>query len=103
MALPKHKHCKIFIDEIQRLPSLLNTVQSIVDDNKQIIFLLTGSSARKLKRGAANLLPGRIFQHKLFPLIYWEIKEQFNLEKALQIGTLPEVYLEDYLQDNREI
>jgi predicted AAA+ superfamily ATPase len=98
-ALPTNTHCKIFVDEIQRLPSMLNTIQAIVDDNKHIIFFLTGSSARKLKRGAANLLPGRILQHKLFPLVYWEINKQFNLEKALQIGTLPEIYLETYGPD----
>jgi predicted AAA+ superfamily ATPase len=51
----------IVIDEIQRLPSLLNTVQSVIDDpSNQFRFILTGSSARKLKRGGANLLPGRI-------------------------------------------
>src|SRR5262245_37666798 len=49
---------RIFIDEIQRLPSLLNTIQVLVDQNKQLKFFLTGSSARKLRRGQANLLPG---------------------------------------------
>ncbi|MBF0316400.1 MAG: ATP-binding protein [Oligoflexia bacterium] len=92
---------RIFIDEVQRLPSLLNTVQSIIDDYKQVTFLLTGSSARKLRRGAANLLPGRILQHRLAPLIYWEIRDSnnFDLEKALTIGMLPEIYLEDYGQE----
>jgi len=58
----------VLVDEIQRLPSLLNTIQALIDDNKTTSFILTGSSARKLKRKNANLLPGRIFAHRLFPL-----------------------------------
>ncbi|MFN8944149.1 MAG: AAA family ATPase, partial [Pseudobdellovibrionaceae bacterium] len=51
---------KVMIDEIQRIPSLLNTVQALIDENKSRQFFLTGSSARKLRRGNANLLPGRV-------------------------------------------
>ena len=51
----------VFIDEIQRIPSLLNTVQYLLDQEHPPRFFLTGSSARKLRRGQANLLPGRIF------------------------------------------
>ena len=54
---------RVFIDEIQRIPSLLNTVQYLLDQRPAPRFLLTGSSARKLKRGDANLLPGRIFTY----------------------------------------
>lgn len=86
----------ILVDEIQRIPSILNTIQSLIDSNRSFRFLLTGSSARKLKRGSANLLPGRVLLEYLPPLVYWELKGQFNLEKALTIGTLPEVYLEDW-------
>src|SRR5437867_1922886 len=51
----------VFVDEVQRLPPLLNTVQSILDDPANSYrFLLTGSSARKLRRGGVNLLPGRV-------------------------------------------
>ncbi|MBK8205002.1 MAG: AAA family ATPase [Bdellovibrionales bacterium] len=50
----------VFIDEIQRIPSMLNTIQALIDGNKSLRFLLSGSSARKLARGRANLLPGRI-------------------------------------------
>src|SRR5256885_1408634 len=58
----------VFIDEVQRLPSLLNTVQGILDENpRKYRFYLTGSSARKLKRGKANLLPGRVVQCQLGP------------------------------------
>ena len=86
----------VLVDEIQRIPTLLNTIQSLVDANRALRFLLTGSSARKLKRGNANLLPGRVLIEHLPPLLYWELGEAFNLQKALTIGTLPEVYLETW-------
>jgi len=86
----------VFIDEIQRIPSLLNTIQSIIDNNKKIRFFLTGSSARKLKRSEVNLLPGRIFRFNLHPLTFWELEEKFQLDKCLTTGSLPEVYLNDY-------
>ena len=58
----------IFIDEVQRLPSILNTIQMLIDNEPgRYKFYLTGSSARKLKRGRANLLPGRIFPTKSGP------------------------------------
>lgn len=94
-ALPDKKNV-VFIDEIQRLPSMLNTIQSLIDSNSDLKFFLTGSSARKLKRGQANLLPGRVLLEYLPPLVYWEIKEIFDLEKVLTIGSLPEIYLESY-------
>ncbi len=84
---------KILIDEIQRLPELLNTVQALIDEDRERVFLLTGSSARKLRRGQANLLPGRVFLHYLYPLTFWELGERFDLDRALTVGTLPEPYL----------
>jgi len=98
-ALPKHganQKTIILIDEIQRIPSMLNTIQALIGSNANLKFLLTGSSARKLRRGQANLLPGRILLEYLPPLVYWELKDKFDLHKALTIGTLPEVYLQDY-------
>jgi predicted AAA+ superfamily ATPase len=92
---PQDDHL-ILIDEIQRIPSMLNTIQSLIDVRENLRFLLTGSSARKLKRGQANLLPGRVIIEYLPPLVYWEISQNFNLHKALTIGTLPEIYLQDY-------
>lgn len=89
---------KILIDEIQRIPSMLNTIQALIDGNPNLQFLLTGSSARKLKRGNANLLLRRALLEYLPPLVYWELTEGFNLEKALTIGTLPEIYLEEWGQ-----
>ena len=84
----------ILIDEIQRVPALLNTIQAMLDEGCDHRFLLTGSSARKLKRGGANLLPGRILLEYLDPLSYWELGASFNLERALKMGTLPGVYLD---------
>jgi predicted AAA+ superfamily ATPase len=85
----------VFIDEIQRIPSMLNTVQYLLDQAGSLRFLLTGSSARKLKRGQANLLPGRIFTYELGPLSCSELGEQFDLRKALRKGLLPGIYLEE--------
>lgn len=88
----------IFIDEIQRLPRLLNSIQAIIDDNRGLKFYLTGSSARKLRRSDANLLPGRILRYNLGPLVACELDYKLNTHKALEIGTLPEVYLESNQQ-----
>jgi len=84
----------ILVDEVQRVPSILNTIQALIDENKGHRFLLTGSSARKLKRGGANLLPGRVLLEHLDPLTYWELGEHFSLERVLQVGSLPGVYLD---------
>ena len=80
----------IFVDEVQRIPNLLNEVQSIMS-KFPCQFILTGSSARKLKRGGANLLAGRAFERHLFPFTYNEIKDQFSLDNILLFGTLPPV------------
>lgn len=80
----------IFIDEVQRLPELLNEVQYLMQ-NFDCNFILTGSSARKLRRGGANLLGGRAVQRYLFPFTYEEIKNLFKLDDALLFGTLPPI------------
>ncbi len=85
----------IFIDEVQRIPSLLNTVQSLIDHDRSLKFLLTGSSARKLRRGQANLLPGRLFTYEMGPLSPLELKAEFDLRTALKVGLLPGAYLSD--------
>lgn len=89
----------IFIDEVQRVPSLLNTVQSMLDRTKRggakvPRFWLTGSSARKLRRGHANLLPGRLFTYQLGPLCAAELDYRVDTRRALSVGLLPEPYLE---------
>ena len=84
----------IFLDEIQRLPILLNEVQHLMS-HYPVQFILTGSSARKLKRGGANLLAARALEYELFPLVYREIAGRIKLEDALRYGTLPVVFTED--------
>lgn len=85
----------VFIDEIQRLPSLLNTIQAIIDEQPgQFRFLLTGSSARKLKRGNANLLPGRIHAFYLGPLTCRELDYRMNIKEVLSFGSLPGIVTE---------
>lgn len=83
----------IILDEIQRLPELLNEVHSLIFDYPgRYLFALSGSSARKLKKTEANLLAGRALNKKLFPLISQEIGPEFNIEQALFSGTLPFIY-----------
>ncbi len=81
----------IVIDEVQRIPELLNEVHWLVED-RGLRFLLCGSSARKLKRGGGNLLGGRAVRYQLHPLVSAEIPD-FSLEKALNAGMLPRHYL----------
>lgn len=83
----------------KRIPELLNTVQAIIDSNKsKIKFYISGSSARKLKRGSANLLPGRVFSYRLGPLCCNELNFKMDTLKALEVGTLPEPY---FLKDKK--
>ncbi len=84
----------IVIDEIQRVPRLLNVVQLLIDAKKGHRFVLTGSSARKLRRDGANLLPGRLILEYLDPLMLEEMTEPFLLEDVLQTGSLPGIYLD---------
>jgi uncharacterized protein len=80
----------IFIDEIQKLPELLDEVHSLIESSKgRYKFILTGSSARKIKRQGANLLVGRARTENLFALTAHEMKSDFNLEQSLLFGNLP--------------
>ncbi len=78
----------VIIDEIQKVPRLLDVVHSLIEETDKI-FVLTGSSARKLKRGGANLLAGRAQVLELHPFSVFELKDDFVLEQALAFGTLP--------------
>ncbi len=80
----------IVIDEIQKVPRLLDIAHQLIQKRK-LQFALTGSSVRKLKHGSANLLAGRAFLYKLFPLTFLELKNRFNLNQVLQFGSLPEI------------
>jgi predicted AAA+ superfamily ATPase len=80
----------LVIDEVQKLPKLLDLVHKLIESTDKI-FILTGSSARKLKRGNANLLAGRAFSYKLMPFSSFELGEKFNLDEALNWGLLPKL------------
>jgi uncharacterized protein len=84
----------VVIDEIQRLPILLNEVHRLIE-GQGLFFLLTGSSTRKLRRGGVNLLGGRARTRYLHPLTFQELGKQFDLLRALQTGLLPSVYFSD--------
>ena len=88
--LIKGKKRWIVIDEIQKLPRLLDVVHRLIE-NEGFLCALTGSSARKLKRGASNLLAGRAFVYHLHPFTHRELGDRFDLGQALNWGTLPKV------------
>ncbi|MBX7205734.1 MAG: AAA family ATPase [Bacteroidia bacterium] len=85
------KNNLVIIDEIQRIPELLNEVHWLMV-NKNIRFILSGSSPRKIIRGGHNLLGGRALRYELYPLVSSEIPD-FNLLKAINNGLLPRHYL----------
>jgi predicted AAA+ superfamily ATPase len=95
----------VIIDEVQRIPELLNEVHRLIEHRK-IKFLLTGSSARSLRRAGVNLLAGRARVYHMHPLVIQEMGKAFNLIHALKFGLLPTAathtdpkkYLESYVQ-----
>ena len=92
----------VIIDEVQRVPKLLDLVHHHIQRDG-VRFALTGSSARKLKRGSANLLAGRALVYNLFPLTHVELGESFSLDHALNWGTLPAVCNETDAHVKRKI
>jgi predicted AAA+ superfamily ATPase len=84
----------IVLDEIQRLPQLLNEVHRLIEKRKWR-FALTGSSARKLRRGGANLLAGRARTMSMHPLTAHELGARFDLAHSLRHGQLPTAYVAD--------
>ncbi len=80
----------VIIDEIQKLPPLLDEVHLLIERNKDLRFILTGSSARKLKRGGANWLAGRALTWHLHPLVAPEVEYGFFLER-INRGSLPAI------------
>ena len=86
-ALPSSTQ-HVIIDEVQKIPKLLDIVHELIETTDKK-FILTGSSARKLKRGGANLLAGRAFVYHLHPFTFLEMSEQFHLNDQLRWGTLP--------------
>lgn len=88
-AIPTDKW--VIVDEVQRLPGLLNEVHRFSEE-KRMRFVLCGSSARKLKRAGVNLLAGRALYRSMHPFVPEELGEQFDLEDSLRHGLLPIVW-----------
>jgi len=91
----------IIIDEVQKIPSLLNEVHRLIE-NRKYKFILTGSSARKLRRQGTNLLAGRALTYSFHPLTATELGKNFNLNHSLQYGQLPCAYTEESPKDYLE-
>ena len=84
----------VVIDEIQKMPELLNEVQLMIDE-RDVRFLLTGSSARSLRRKGVNLLGGRARSRALHPFVRAELGNRFDLARVLEYGLLPSIYFSD--------
>ncbi len=83
----------IIIDEVQKIPAILDEVHRLIE-KKKLKFILSGSSARKLRSGKANLLAGRALTKFLYPLTSVELGKDFDLKHSLKFGCLPSVYME---------
>ena len=111
--IPQNTKNWVILDEVQKVPELLNEVHRLIE-NRDIKFILTGSSARKLKKQGVNLLAGRAYTKHAYPLCSAELEESFNLEQALKWGSLPglfntenpdqflNAYLQTYLKEEIE-
>lgn len=87
-------HNLICIDEIQKLPNLMDEIHAMIESNKKLRFILTGSSAKNLKKSHTSLMAGRARQLNFLPFNYNEVKNhQFDLKKFLLYGGLPDAYL----------
>ncbi len=82
---------QVVIDEVQKLPELLEVAHLMIEEKRGVQFIFTGSSARKLRRGGVNLLGGRAAQRSLHPFMAAELGERFQLDEALRLGMLPVV------------
>lgn len=89
----------VVIDEVQKAPVLLSVVHQLIEEKRGLIFVLTGSSARKLKRNNADLLAGRALERSLHPFMATELGTEFSLERALEHGLLPLVWNAPNSQD----
>ena len=104
-VIPRDHSGWTIIDEVQRIPALLNEVHDLIE-TRELGFALTGSSARTLRRKGVNLLAGRALTYRMHPLTVAEQGDAFNLRDSLQLGHLPArfgesapgKYLEDYVQ-----
>lgn len=92
--IPKDFQDWVIIDELQRIPELLSEVHRLIEKQKYK-FVLTGSSARKLRQKGHNLLAGRALTYSMYPLTALELGEDFNFNHSLRYGQLPCVYIEE--------
>ncbi|OIP95903.1 ATPase [Candidatus Wirthbacteria bacterium CG2_30_54_11] len=79
----------VIIDEIQKVPALLDVIHQLVEEDKTTQYILTGSSARKLKRSGVDLLSGRLLWRSMYPFMAAELGDSFDLEAALSTGLIP--------------
>ena len=96
--IPSHYKGVVAIDEIQKIPSLLDEVHRLIETRK-LLFVLTGSSARKLKKNQANLLAGRALKRIMHPLTVEELGDDFNLKNSLEFGHMPKVFSSENPKD----
>ena len=92
--IPRDYSGWIILDEVQRIPELLNEVHRLIESRK-LRFIMTGSSARALRRKGVNLLAGRALTQFMHPLTIEELGDSFSLKHSLRYGTLPSVYTEN--------
>ena len=82
----------LILDEIQRAPNLLPEIHALIEEKRGIQFIMTGSSARKLRRTVSDLLGGRALLHQMGPFLASELGEKFSLSKALKVGLIPLIW-----------
>lgn len=112
LVAPLRRGDWVVIDEIQRIPALLDEVHRLYEQHRGIHFALSGSSARKLRRAGANLLAGRALQIQMLPFVWPEYRKAWSIDQACEWGTLPLVvsdpghraatlatYVETYLKE----
>jgi predicted AAA+ superfamily ATPase len=92
-AVKKDAITRVIVDEIQKIPELLDEVHLLIETLPYIQFCLSGSSARKLKRSHANLLAGRAATRRMHPFTVQELGVDFDLDRALRFGTLPPIWM----------
>jgi predicted AAA+ superfamily ATPase len=91
----------VVIDEVQRLPQLLNEVHRFIE-KRSFRFVLSGSSARKLRRAGTNLLAGRAIRREMYPLTPEELGQDFNVDRVLAYGSLPIIWMANGERDVME-
>lgn len=92
----------IIVDEIQKIPQLLDPIHALIEEEQGRQFILSGSSARKIKRQGENLLAGRVVLRQMHPFVLAELAERYSFENALENGLLPVVFTAAVAKDTLE-